>query len=448
MKKIFLLAVVVIIGMLLRVSLYLDSPMYTTDGTTGYTYPDANEYLNCMAYILEHDLWDYFCNEISVELACGMPLYLTLMHTIFDGNFQHIRILGIFLSCVQIVLVYQIALKVFRDFRIAILAAIFLALNIDIANFSYTLLTETISLFCWSMFVYFYLLSKENNQFYKICIILSAIFLCMATLIRAISLLLPAAMIFLYGIYYLWRKDQKVKSELRTWLAIGAVFYILISPFIIKNHVLFNFNNLCTGGGTALFLGSKLEYQGDEPAFYGSDYGCIYEVIGPNSHRKIKPDRELYAAGVENIKSHFHEYCIMNIKKIARLTIGTNFSMILQTVGKHNIKEVYETYDYETTLKVVARIFFNTFVYAFAILGIYRHYKNFSLSSIILMPMYFLVFSLPFLAIFRYGFILFIFAALLASSEIICQYQSKQYNLTFIGLLSAVLMEMYILSGF
>ena len=446
-KKYWLLMAVVIVGAILRGHLYVNSPMYTTDGTPGYIYPDAQEYLMAGAYILEHGLWDYFSHEISVALACGTPLYLALMYTVFDGNFQFIRMFGIFLSCVQIILIYKISFKLFQNFQVAILSAVFLALNSYIADFSYLMLTETISLFFLLLFVYFYLLCRDNNKFFWVYAILSAIFLWAATLIRAVSMLLPLVIGIFYVAYYLWRKSPSVKSEFKTWLAIGVAFYILLSPFIIKNHILFNFNNLCTGGGTALFLGSRVEAYGDEPAFYGSDYGCIYEVIGQNSHRAIESDRKLYAAGVENIKSHFFEYIKMDIKKIARLTIGTNYSWF-NPVQRNSLIEVKESYGYELTLKFICIIFLYTFVYAFAVLGIYRQYKNFELSSMILLPMYFLIFSLPFLAILRYGVVIFIFAAILAANEAVLIVKNRQLKFGILGFSAAILMSGYIALGY
>ena len=445
-KKYILLAFVVIIGAILRCHLYLSSPMYTTDGTPGYVHPDAQEYIMAGRYILEHGLWNYFASEASVVLACGTPLYLTLMYTIFDGNFQFIRMFGIFLSCVQIVLIYKIAFRLFQNFWIAILSAIFLSLNAYIANFSYAMLTETISLFCLLFFVWFYLLCKNKNKF-LVYAILSAIFLWLATLIRAISLLLPLAFIIFYVCYYLWRKSSSAKKECKIWLAIGISFYILISPFIIKNHILFNFNNLCTGGGTALFLGTRVESYGDEPAFYGSDYSCIYEVIGENYHRSIESDKKLYTAGVENIKLHPYEYLKINIKKIARLTIGTNYSWF-NPVQRNSLIEVNESYGYELTIKFFGIIFLYTLVYAFALLGIYRQCKNFELSSLILLPMYFLIFSIPFLSILRYGMSIFIFAAILAASEIVFLCQNKRSKLLVAGFCAAIFMEIYIALGY
>ena len=446
-EKNLLLAAVVIVGAILRYYLYVNSPMYTTDGTTGYLHPDAREYVAASSFILENGLLAYFSNEISVDLACGTPLYLALMYNIFDGNFQYIRMFGIFLSCVQIVLIYKISFKLFKNFQIAILAAIFLALNAYLANFSYTLLTETISLFCWSMFVYFYLTCKEADKNFFVCAILSAIFLWAATLIRAVSLLLPLALYIFYIAYYLWKKNSSAKFECKIWLTIGIAFYILLSPFIIKNHILFNFNNLCTGGGTALFLGSRVESYGDEPAFYGSDYGCIYKVIGANSHRAIESDRKLYAAGIETIKAHPYEYFKMNVKKIARLTTGTNFSWF-NPVQKNSLIEVNESYGNQWTIKFLCIIFLYTAVFSFAVLGICRQCKNFELSGMILFPMYFLVLSLPFLAILRYGLILFIFAAIWAASEIVSICQNKQYKLFTVGLFAALVMEFYIAMGF
>lgn len=261
-------------------------------------------------------------------------------------------------------------------------------------------------------------------------------------------MLLPMTFIIFYGAYFYLLKKKDFKSELNTWLAIGVVFYLLLSPFVIKNHVLFNTNNLVTGGGTALFLGSRVESQGDEPAFYGQTYGCIYEVIGEHSHREIESDRILYAAGVQNIKENPVEYFKMNIKKIARLTIGTNYAWF-NGLEEKSIGKIYERYhNPELVMKLLLVIFLHTTIYAFAAMGMFRYRKNFSLFSILLLPLYFLIFSLPFLAILRYGVIIFLFAAIWAAVEIVAICNEKNYLRGGLGLSASLLMLFYICAGF
>lgn len=446
-KKI-LLALVVIVGAILRIDLYTSSPMYTTDGSIGYVHPDASEYLYVGQYILENGLWAYLTNEISVMLASGAPLYLTFLYTALDGNFQYMRMFGIVLSCLQILLIYKITLKLFNDFRVAVLAAFFMAVNAHIANYSYVLITETLFLLVFSISVYFYLQAREEKKSFWIYAIFSALFLAFATLTRANPMLLPLIFIGFFGAGFYFFKKDNFKAELHTWLAIGVVFYILLSPFIIRNHFMFNTNNLFTGGGTALFLGSRVESQGDEPAFYGQTYGCIYEVIGKHSHREIEADKLLYAAGIQNIKENPVEYCKMNIKKIARLTIGTNYAWF-NGLEEKSIGKIQERYhNTELVIKLLCVIFLHTTVYAFATMGVFRYRKNFSLCSMILFPMYFLIFSLPFLAILRYGVIIYIFAAIWAAVEIVAICKDKNYLRGGLGLSASLAMFFYICAGY
>ncbi|MBR5913686.1 MAG: glycosyltransferase family 39 protein [Selenomonadaceae bacterium] len=445
--KIIFLLTVVSIGLILRIHLYLDSPMYTTDGSLGYVHPDAGEYLAIGQYILEHGLINYFTNEISVRMPCGEPLYLVLIYKIFDGNFQHMRMFGIFVSCLNILLIYEIAKKMFNSWRVAILSALLFAVNYQIARYAYTFLTETLFLMCCSVFVYFYLLAKEKNNSRYMCIV-ATIFLFLATLTRAISMLMPAAIIFLYSMYFFLSKKTEVKSELRNWIVIGVIFYLLLTPFLIKNHFLFNLNNLCTGGGTALFLGSRVETYGDEPAFYGQTYECIYSVIGEANHRTVQSDKNLYLAGVENIKAHPLKYLQISVKKIARLTIGTNYAWF-NGLPEKNIPSIYEyTKNKLLITELILQIFLFTVIYSFALFGIWEQRKNFYLNAMILIPLYFIVFSIPFLAILRYGIIILPFVTIFAAYEIVEIYTKKKYLLGSIGLLFSVLMFGYICLGY
>ena len=415
------LIIVVISATLLRINYWSQSILPSEPGQLGRMWPDEGTYFSIAQYIMTHGWRDYFFAEQSVMTAPGNPTYIALMYTL-TNSINVIRSANLLLSVLTIVLVYQLGKMIYKK-EVGILAAGICAIHGQLIQYSATLLTEPLFFFLFIGWIYFLVLAlkKENvtHKFYLRYSLASALLLTMAMLTRSIAMLLPLFLLAIIGAmetYHSWR-ERKPSFPLLKRAALPLILPILIVGIVAtKNYVIFDRFMVATGSGAALWLGSRADTEGDEPPYRGLPYDT--QVITPEaSHISLKGDKLLIEAAKKNILENPQEYAWWNVKKIGRLLVGSNLAWFYPN---KNISDWYRASGggIVATANMLFQIVLATIIVVYGIIGLVTARRQISSFSLIVSASvcYLIIFSIPFLAVQRYGLPLAMLLVIPASS--------------------------------
>jgi 4-amino-4-deoxy-L-arabinose transferase-like glycosyltransferase len=153
----------------------------------------------------------------------GYPLFLSTIFTIFGENILNVVLVQILLDSISCVVIALMARLLFRKgFWIA---GVLSSANLSMIILSATLLTDTLFLFFFVLFLFSllkYLQTKSVRWFF-----LLALFISLATLVRAASYyILPILLVGLL-IWRLWQKDNSLKIIQLTVLYLFVVGTLL-----------------------------------------------------------------------------------------------------------------------------------------------------------------------------------------------------------------------------
>lgn len=421
---------------------------------------DENTYFTVARYILDNGFHKYLLDPISMRIAPGTPAYIYFLYSLFE-NIYYIRIISIGLNCVSLLFVYKIGCLQF-DKKVAFLATILCVFFAELVKYSPTLLTEPPFFFLFIAGVYNLLIALKEDRIISFRMLLAGLLLGFAATTRSILLLYPVALLFFYATKEIYTSYRAGKIEMKNSKKIVCtlvVFLLVVGPICIKNYMLFGRFTMATGGGVALYLGSRADTEGDEPPYRGKAY--IMPPTGDENFSEegnrflSKPsemdhlsgvgDKILTNIGIQNIKNHPVDYMYWNMKKIGRLLVGSNLAWFYP---KQSLMEYFYASGLKPTLILAGNITLAVMVALFGLLGMIKmaiNRRNMLLSATII---YYIGISLPFLAIQRYGLPIYILLTLFASYTLLELYESQKFYK--IGMMIAVvgIIDMYIFSGF
>jgi len=319
------LLLILLLGMMLRFGLLIffwDQPL---------TIVDEQHYQAIAENILDNH---EFALKKGHPTAIRPPLYpafLSVIYFMTGGiHFNAVRIVQIFLSLGIIYMVFTLGKQMFDD-ATGLLAAFLFAVYPSFLFFTHFLLTEVLFTFLFLLFIFFFISALDvfnsNHQssspyaprpmrsalcplppshpptfppsFYSqsplpsaLCIFLAGLFLGLGALTRSILYpFLPLAIVFLFFAF----RGALIKKIKGIFLfAIG--FVIVISPWTVRNHFLFNdFVPIGTMGGLNLYMGNyahtpsnrawaAVDLAGDKAWYYGHEK----VLMGMNEAQKQK----------------------------------------------------------------------------------------------------------------------------------------------------------------
>jgi 4-amino-4-deoxy-L-arabinose transferase-like glycosyltransferase len=186
---------------------------------------DALEYHPLAESILESKSFDNF----SSLRTPGYPLFVALIYSLSSSSVWVVLLVQILLSLVSLYLVYKITLLVTTP-KIALLAAFLFSIDTTQAVWTVELYTETLFLLLFLASIYF--LCKNVQEWNISHIIVSAILLGAATLIRPISSLfiVVALLIILIG------PETKFSRRIFDGILYVLLFLLVLSPWLIHNY--------------------------------------------------------------------------------------------------------------------------------------------------------------------------------------------------------------------
>ena len=418
------LIIVVITATFLRIRYWAQSILPSEPSQLGKIWPDEGTYFSIAQFIMTHGWRDYLYAEQSVMTAPGNPIYIALMYTL-THSVNAIRSVNLLLSVLTIVLIYKLGKRIFNQ-PVGIIAAAMCAIHGQLIQYSATLLTEPLFLCVFIGGVYFLVFALEkvneaHNSYLRYAFA-SAFLLTIAILTRSIVMLLPLFLLAVIGsmeAYRSWREGKPSFSLLKR-----AAFPLLLPILIVgivatKNYLIFDRFMVATGSGAALWLGSRADTEGDDPPYRGRPYDT--QVITPEaSHISLKGDRLLIEAAKKNILENPLGYAWWNLKKIGRLLVGSNLAWFYPD------KYITDWHrasgrDIIATTNMVFQIVLATIIAVYGIIGLVIALISpvqIPSSSLIISASvcYLVIFSIPFLAIQRYGLPLAMLLVIPASS--------------------------------
>lgn len=395
---------VIFLAFFSRIKYWRASPLSNNPEELHLYLVDEFTYFQAAKYILNNGLSSYLLSENSLTLTPVNPLYLAFIYYLSE-SVEVIRLLNVILSVITVALVYKIG-KFLFDKWAAFVSATICAIYAPLIEYSATLMTEPLFLVFFVGAVYFMVkVASFTDEIKKRQAIFAGLFLGLAILTRSILMLYPLALLCIFtlgdvGRLYLSRKQAF--SWLVRFRYVIFLPIIAVSIVIVKNYIVFQQPILATGSGSALWLGSRADTEGDDPLVRRLDYG-VQGVVGNVSPLSIEGDKKLQLAGKTNIMNAPLDYTWWTIKKVGRLLVGNSFVWF---ESHDSLATWYQNNKWNSrgAVSIVFQVVISAFIVVYGIMGVILLRQSISVRAILGgVILYLIVFSIPFLVIQRYG---------------------------------------------
>lgn len=201
--------------------------------------------INHSQFALEND------GEPEALRTPGYPLYISLFYAVFGEKPWVVLLSQAFLDVLSCMILFRLMEKMFGS-DVALYAGLFYALDPHLILYSNHLLSETLFLlFCVIFFYFFWVaLSGENGTNEITYLSVSGLFLALATLVRPVSIFLILA----FSIMIVILTGRGPAEKLKRVGAFAAVFALTLSPWLIRNSIVFDTPSLSSSGGYNLLM--------------------------------------------------------------------------------------------------------------------------------------------------------------------------------------------------
>ncbi|WP_026884354.1 ArnT family glycosyltransferase [Clostridium akagii] len=273
--------------------------------------------------------------HISAYEPVGYSLFLALIYSIFGTSFWVAKIGNLILSCTCLIFIYLIANKSFNKKTACVCALIYGILPLEII---YTSVISTEIIFTTLYVVLLYLMLKRDNTKYNNIIL--GILLGILTLIKP-YMMIYQCLIFLFDIIRL----RSFKKPLVNFLIITGVLLLTISPWTIRNYMVFHkFIPVSTNGGYNLYVNNNPNAIGSwkNPLKIHGSLILKYKDKNDDFWDEVKVDEEGKKAALSWIKNNPNAFIKLGFKKVKNtfLTSDSGFwsTDYLSTGGKSQYK--------------------------------------------------------------------------------------------------------------
>lgn len=272
---------------------------------------DAIEYHQLALSIISNKSFEIF----GAVRTPAYPLFVALIYSISSCNVWLILFIQILLSLVSVLLVYKIAI-IFFSHKIALLSALFFAIDTTQAASTLELYTETLFVLLFLISIYYLCVGIKDNRFILNC--LSAIFLGIATLVRPILSMFP----FVVVIVILLLNNFKLRIRIIQSVTFILFFFITISPWLLHNYLKYGEAKLTSISGYNLLYYNAAYTEAQKT-------GMTIEEVRNNFNNIV------VKRGVDTTNLSFLNYNNMNAFKN---------SQVFADVAKEYIKDNYVLY--------------------------------------------------------------------------------------------------------
>ena len=297
------------------------------------------------------------------------PLFLSFLYFL-HFNLFFIRIVQAAISSITVIFIYFVGKKIFNR-KIGFFSSIISSFYPFFIFYTGFLLTETLFIFLVVLTMYFLVLtiSEEGNTFpIKTGISLGLAGLCRPTM----ELFLPVIILII-----LCDRENSLKSRWKKILFISLFFSLTLSPWIMRNYIIFR---KFVPGTT---MGGWVFWEGNNPKSVGGP--CHYFPKNILQMEEITRDKFLYKKTIEVIKENPERFIYLLKNKFIR------FWNVVPNASQ-----------FQKPLYRILSVFSFGILLPFFILGFIITFKNKKAIPMHLLIIFFTVFHMIFLSSIRY----------------------------------------------
>jgi len=196
---------------------------------------DASLYAKMAWQLITDGIYGYNIDASNAYVTYGQPLYLTALFYIADlFNTNHVmvfRLSNMLLNLGVVILIYSIAMRLFKHKWVAILASIFYMTHIGPLHYFRTALTEIPSIFLLTLTIWLFIFALQQDKYrYHIIfgIVASLLLMFRAT---------PAPMLLFAWFIVVGHKGFKEAVKIGFIWVIGPV--VVMVPWVARNLIMF-----------------------------------------------------------------------------------------------------------------------------------------------------------------------------------------------------------------
>jgi 4-amino-4-deoxy-L-arabinose transferase-like glycosyltransferase len=180
----------------------------------------------------------------------GYPVFITISYTLFGKNPIAVIIIQIIIAALTGFLTFLLAREFTESRKIALLAGILFGLSPNLAFHSTKLISESLftSLLLLSLYSLIRAIKNQTKNSF-IGLLLAGFCFGLATYVRTISIYFP---ILIFIILIIWQK--KTKLSLTAIFGFIIIYLITLSPWIIRNSIVFKKPIFATTAEVNIFL--------------------------------------------------------------------------------------------------------------------------------------------------------------------------------------------------
>lgn len=381
-----ILVIVHIILILLFINSFSPSYSYINNK---YGSPDADNYVTMAKQLIDKGVYGYSSTESNAYVTPSQPLLVSgilIISKLFNfDDLMFLQFFNLLFSIGNIILIYLISNKLFKNRNIAFLAGLLYSLYFPNVYYIRAILTEIPTIFFMLLSILTFIKSYQNDR--KIYHILFSIFYAITIMFR------PALAPLLIVPIYLNLKKYGFIPGVKKLMLYLVGFVLVIMPWIIRNYVMFdNFFIFSSHGGNPMLAGTYPyyleEFNFGEMERLGMGYNeyAKYRVI-----QGFKSDPKLYLSWF-TVGKFMWLFCGPS-KWIYYSDYYNNFTLF--AYGLHFL------------------IFFT------ALYAIYKYKQNKAIFNIGLLVIIYIIIHLFFIAIDRFGYLMFPLFSILSGYSIV-----------------------------
>jgi len=231
------------------------------------------------------------------------PLFLSLFYG-FGCSLIAIRIIQAIISSFTVLLIYITGKKIF-DEKVGFISAIISVIYPFFIFYTGFFLTETLFIFLIVVTIYFYILTLKSDKYKIKYLIQCGIYTGLGSLCR--PTMEPFFLIFLL---FLLMAKEEFKVKIKKVLITSLFFILTLSPWIIRNYVIFKkFIPATTMGGWVFWEGNNPRSEGGPCSYFPKDILKMEET---------KRNNYLYSLAIEEIKKNPKRFVWLLYNKFKR----------------------------------------------------------------------------------------------------------------------------------
>jgi len=197
--------------------------------------------------------WDFLDNTLRTP---GYPAFIAVFYWLFGVNPPIIYAIQLILTVFSVYMTYRVT-NLFFSAKISSLAALLLAIDPHYILFSFNLLSEALFVPVILIVIYYLILFFRTSKIKYL--ILVSVFMAISAYVRPVTLYLAPAMLPLF----LMMGKGSISTKLKTWGVMAMIFYVLLSPWYLRNYTKFDSWSFCTTGGYNILYvyAASIEYS-------------------------------------------------------------------------------------------------------------------------------------------------------------------------------------------